>query len=432
MLLSAFLGAAFGCSETNPPPATSSRTSATVPSTPIATSSSTSATVSPAPTAGEGTAVRAPDERIGVTPTEVLIGSCIDQSGTLKERGQQIILGAHVYFESVNEHGGVNGRHIKLAVCDDHYDAETAITCFNTCLKGRVFAGAFFAGSAPASKYVRMGELDELPLLGFCTGAPMVYAFHPTRFIVRAGFADEVEKQIDTLWRDKGVRRIAVIYQNDAYGAAIRETVGISLQKYGSSAVAEASYPRETVDVDAAVKTVMDTRPQVVILGANSDALKAIIQKKTQNGWSTLFTTFSVGTDYLLDLGKAADGTVVTEIMPVMDRRLPSVTMCEELCLKYAPQSKVNPDALEGFVNAMVIVEGLKRAGPDLTRSKFIHALESVHDMDLGLGPEFRLNYGPQMHHGLTSSSVHFEIMRGGKLFPMTDADWKLVLQPVP
>jgi hypothetical protein len=77
--------------------------------------------------------------------------------------------------------------------------------------------------------------------------------------------------------------------------------------------------------------------------------------------------------------------------------------------------------SLEAFVDAMVIVEGLKAAGKDLTREKFISGIESIHNFDAGLGQNFLLNYSPKDHQGF--SSVYATVVREGKAVVLTD--WK-------
>jgi branched-chain amino acid transport system substrate-binding protein len=77
--------------------------------------------------------------------------------------------------------------------------------------------------------------------------------------------------------------------------------------------------------------------------------------------------------------------------------------------------------SLEGFVDAMVMVEGLRRTGKDLSREKFIRAIESIHDKDVGLGPKFLLDYGPKDHKGF--NSVYATIIRNGRAIVITD--WK-------
>jgi branched-chain amino acid transport system substrate-binding protein len=375
--------------------------------------------------------IDAASEKIGVTDSEITIGSCISLTGLLQERGKQIMIGANCYFNYINEKGGVNGRKVKLTSCDDGYDPEKAIECFNSCLKNKVFAGAFFAGSAPISKYVRMGETTKTPLMGFCTGTPAVYDFHPTEFVVRASYSDEVNALIDELFNNRRIKKLAIIYQNDAFGAAIRETMVKALAKYGAQPIGEASYSRKTTNVDEAFNQIKGANPDVVMLGATSDALLNILKKRHQQNWAPLLVTVSVATDYILEVPKESEGLLISQVVPPLDEKSANAALYNKLRKKYYPDSAANLSAFEAFENAIVMVEGLKRAGKDLTRDKFIKAMESLRDFDIGGGANFKVNYGPSDHNGLTSKSVYFAIVHGGKLAPLTKAEWKQITSKV-
>jgi ABC-type branched-subunit amino acid transport system substrate-binding protein len=370
----------------------------------------------------------ADDERLGVSDSEVNIGSCAAQSGTLAERGNQLKIGIADYLSSINEKG-INGRKIKVNFCDDRYDPEAAIACFGSCLKDKVFAGGYMVGSAPISKYVRMGEASKMPMFGYMTGTPVVYDFHPTQFVVRAGYPDEVEKQVDELWNTHGIRKIAVIYQNDAFGAAIRENVLKQLKKYNAAPVVEASYSRSTSEVEDAVKRVTAAKPEAVILGATSAAMTAIATKRDELKWPFLCMAFSVDTDYLEPMGKAADGIVLTQVIPLTDSKLPTADLYNKFRRKYTPSAQPNLTAFEAFINTMVLAEALKRAGKDLTRDKFIKAMESLNNFDLGLGPERKLYYSATNHNGWTAKSVYFTVMKDGKMVPLVESDMKDLVQ---
>ena len=352
-------------------------------------------------------------ERCGVTEKEILIGSCNSQTGLLAERGAQLIVGANSLFNAVNDEGGIYGRKIKLVVCDDKYDPEGAISCFNDCMKDKVFAGAFFIGSPPISKYVRMGDVDQMPLLGFCTGTPLVYDYSAYRFALRPGYQDEIPRHIDALWK-QGIRKIAVIYQSDAFGAAIREPAAKALAAYRSAPIVEASFSRKSQEIDEAYKKIKAANPEVVLLGATSDAFKALVQKKHADNWNVLFVGPAVDTDYAVEIGKASDGIVLTQVVPPLDEHLALVQRYNKLRKKYFPKSDMNATSLEAFQNAAVLVEGLKRAGKDLTRTKFLSAVESIRDFDTGAGPDFKVSFSPTNHKGLSLHAIYFVVMRNG------------------
>ena len=120
-------------------------------------------------------------------------------------------------------------------------------------------------------------------MMGFCTCTPAAYEFHPTEFVVRPGYAQEVEKQVDMLW-DMGIHRVAISDQNDAFGAAIRRGAIQCLSQHNLTPVLEASYSRNSSEIDDAFKRVREAKPEAVILGATSGALTAIIKKRDEAG----------------------------------------------------------------------------------------------------------------------------------------------------
>jgi len=367
----------------------------------------------------------------GVTDSEIAIGSCIALTGTLQERGHQIILGANTYFNYINENGGVNGRKINLTVCDDAYEPEKAIECFNNCLKHRVFLGAFFAGSAPISKYARMGDANKFPLFGYCTGTPVVYELHPTQFVLRAGYADELHRQISELMETHGLKRIAILYQNDAFGAAIRASAISELKKFNVVPITEASYSRLTTNIDDAFNQIRDSKPQAVILGATSDAFKAVMKKRAEQKWNALCLCPSIDIDYAMEIGSAADGVILSQVVPSLDDKIPTATLYHKLLKKYSPDAHPSVSGFEGFFNAMVLAEVLKEAGRDLTRDKFLRTIESWQNKDFGLGKMFKVSFSPTKHAAWGSESVFFQIVRNGKLVTMTPSDWKAAVAKV-
>jgi len=108
--------------------------------------------------------------------------------------------------------------------------------------------------------------------------------------------------------------------------------------------------------------------------------------------------------------------------VPPYDRTdLPAIQLYRTALVKYMSGTSPSYVSLEGFVDAMVLVEGLKAAGKDLTREKFITGIESLHHFDLGLGPDFPLDFGPKDHKGF--DSVYSTVIRQGRAVVVSD--WK-------
>ena len=368
-----------------------------------------------APARGQGTP--------GVTEKEILIGSCSALEGPSHFLGTETVNGAKAYFAMINDAGGVDGRKLKLVSYDDSYDPAKTQACFDRLMEQKVFALGFFVGTPTAVKYVPMAESGKIPLIGLFTGAQTLYA--PLRHWVvnvRASYFDETREQIDGMWSTLGYKKIGVIYPEDAFGAAVLEGVKAALKAHGAEPVAVASYQRQTAQVGGAIDTVRAAKPDAVVVVGPFNTVAPILKQSHAKGWRPLFLTVSfVGTDELIqEAGADAEGMVITQVVPpyyLTD--LKSVALYRRELTKYIPSAQPNSVSLEGFVDAMVLVEGLKRAGKDLTREGLIRGIESIHEFDLGLGPQLKLNYSSKEHKGF--DHVIPSVVRGGRAVPFTD-----------
>ena len=359
----------------------------------------------------------------GVTENSILIGSCSALDGPARVLGSQTVLGATTYLHSINDEGGVYGRKVQLLAFDDGYDPDKAPACFRRMIKEGVFALGFFVGTPTAKVYVPLAQEEKIPVVGLFTGAQMLY--EPLKHYVinvRASYYDETREQVDKLW-DVNLRKIGVIYQDDAFGKTVLDGVKLALQKHNAAPAATGTFPRNTMEVDDGLKTVMASRPEAVVLVGPYAPVAAIVKKAHAAGWHPRFLTVSfVGTEeFIKEAGPDAEGTIITQVVPPYDRTdYSTVELYRRYLEKYYPEQRPSFVSLEGFVDAMVLVEGLKRAGKDLTREKLITAIESIHQMNVGMGSKLMLDYGPTDHKGF--DNVYPTIVKGGE--PVLLTDW--------
>jgi branched-chain amino acid transport system substrate-binding protein len=354
-------------------------------------------------------------ETPGVTENSVLIGSCSALDGPARFLGNQTVLGATTYLHSINDEGGVFGRKIQLLAFDDGYDPDKAPACFKRMTKEGVFALGFFVGTPTAKVYVPMAQDEKIPVVGLFTGAQMLY--EPLKHYVvnvRASYYDETKEQVDKLW-EANVHKIGVIYQDDAFGKTVLDGMKLALQKHYSAPVATGAFPRNTLDVEEGLKSVMAARPQAVVVVGPYAPVASIVKQAHAAGWRPQFLTVSfVGTEeFIKEAGPDAEGTIITQVVPPYDRTdYPTVALYRKYLTKYYPDASPSFVSLEGFVDAMVMVEGLKRAGKDVTREKFILGIESIHELNVGLGSKLLLAYGPKDHKGF--DDVYPTVVKNG------------------
>jgi branched-chain amino acid transport system substrate-binding protein len=327
------------------------------------------------------------------------------------------------YFDMTNDAGGVGGRKLKLISFDDSYEPAKTEACFNRLMEQKVFALGFFVGTPTAVKYLPMAESNKMPLVGLFTGAQTLYVpMHHWVVNVRTSYFDETREQMDGLWGTLGYKKVGVIYPEDPFGATVLEGVKTALLAHGAEPVATASYPRQTTQVEGAIDTVRASNPEAVVLLGPANTVAPILKQSHAKGWKPLFLTVSfVGTDDLIQqAGSDAEGLVVTQVVPPYYLTgYKTVALYRRTLGKYYPSAQPNFVSLEGFVDAMVLVDGIRKAGKELTREGLIRGIESIHDMDIGLGPQLKLDYGPKKHKGF--DHVIPTVVRGGRAVPFTD-----------
>lgn len=364
----------------------------------------------------------------GVSGSEIKIGSCSALDGPARQLGLETVLGATAYFDYINDQGGVNGKKLRVTSHDDGYDPEKAAACFSQLKKDGIFSAAFFVGTPTAAKYVPLAEADKIPLVGLFSGAP--FLTQPVKhyvFSVRASYNDETRELVDGLWK-AGVHKIGVIYQDDAFGNIVLEGVKQALAKHSAAPDGLGKFVRNTLDVGKAIDDVRAANPQAVIFASPYAPAAQILKQAHGSGWRPLFLTVSfVGTEQLIKAaGGDSEGVVITQVVPPYDRTdLPTVRLYRESISKYMSSTQPSFVSLEGFVDAMVVAMGLRKAGTDLTREKFIEAIESMHDTDIGLGDESHLMFSPHHHQGL--DHVYPTVVSGGK--PQLISNWQTVVK---
>ena len=335
----------------------------------------------------------------GVSADKIRLGQAAVFSGPAAQLGIQMRNGIKAYFDYANEAGGVHGRKLELVTEDDFYEPSRAPAASKKLIEEhKVFALLGYVGTPTGVAHLPVVTQAKVPLVGMFTGAEALreplsrYVFH-----VRASYYDETDKIVEQVVSTGG-RKISVFYQADSYGEAGRKGTELALAKRGMKIHSTGTVERNTVKVEEAVKAIHASQPDaVVMVSAYTSCAEFIRQMKRAGSGAIFYNVSFVGSKALADaLGKEGYGVAISQVVPFpWARSVPVVKEYQGLATK-AGYNDYNFSAMEGFLTAKVMVEGLKRAGRDLTREKFVEAMEKM-DVDLG---GFYVSYSPKNHAG--------------------------------
>ena len=367
----------------------------------------------------------------GVTDDAFMLGTSAAFSGPSRGLGIELYRGANAYFKEVNDNGGVNGRQINFKIYDDGYQPDPCVkNTMTLMLEDQVFLLFGYVGTPTVTRVLPMLKKfqDRSMFLFFpFTGAQPQRQppYGDFAFNLRASYAQETGGLVDNFVK-VGRRRIAVFYQADAYGRSGWAGVRAALKRHGETIVGEATYKRGskfTSIMRRQVEILKRVDPQAVICIGAYAACAAFARDAVDNGLRVPIANLSfVGSENMLKLliqdrtpeesAPYTDLLVNSQVVPSYeDTTIPAVREYRELMARHnpAPPAELVTEeytpfehsftSLEGFLDAKLLVEVLRRLGDQPSREGLEAAVFTVGDLDLGLGE--RVSFGPARRQGL-------------------------------
>jgi len=320
----------------------------------------------------------------GVTASKVVIGQSIGMTGPVAAVAQDISAGLAAYVHQANKRGGIHGRRIELKTLDDSFVPPRAGENARVLL-GEAFLIAAPLGTPHTVEILKASNPSEVPLLCPFTGAERLRAPNRLLFHVRASYKDEIEKMVEQL-TTLGVNRIALFYQNDAFGEEGLEHLESALARRKLKMAARASYERGSLDIAPAVKILATADPQAIVMFAVARAAAELVKRMQEAGKAPQFLTVSLNSndDFVKALGEHKRGVGNTQVVSYpWNTSLPLVKEYQQ-AMRETGRQQFSYNSLEGYVCGKVIGEGIRRASPGLTRARFVDALESMDRYDAG------------------------------------------------
>ena len=313
----------------------------------------------------------------------IVLGQSAAFTGPAAQLGVQFNQGAKLFFDQLNAQGGVGKRMVEIRTMDDGYEPDRCAENTRKLIADEVFALFGYIGTPTSLAALPLFTKEKVPFFGPFTGAEALrQPFNRLIFHVRASYYDEtalIVRQLTNL----GLKKIAVFYQNDAYGKAGLDGVTRALAELKLAPVATATVERNSTDVKAAVDKLVPATPDAVVQIAAYAGSAAFVRAARNAGFGGTFYNVSfVGTQALADeLGKDGAGVVVSQVVPSPYQPSRQITReFLEAIKKGGDKVQPNYSSMEGYLAARVFTEGLRQAQASgkITRESFITGTESI------------------------------------------------------
>jgi ABC-type branched-subunit amino acid transport system substrate-binding protein len=356
----------------------------------------------------------------GVSGAKIVVGQVAVLDGPASALGLGMRQGLEAAFAEANKAGGVKGREIELVSANDSYEPDQSIVAAKKLIAdNKVFALIGSVGTPTSAAVEPIAAESGVPFIGAFTGAEFLRAPDKANVInVRASYFEETETMVEHLTKDLGAKRIAIFYQDDAFGQAGLAGVKRALDKRGLGLVAEGTYERNTTAVKGALFVIGNAHPEAVIMiGAYEPCAEFIRLARGMHLDATFVNISFVGSEALARaLGRDGAGVVVTQVMPYPEASsIPLVVRYRQALKALDAQAQPGYVSLEGYVAGRVFMALLDKTPGDITRTTLLDAAAKSGPIDLG---GFTLTYGSGNNHG--SDRVFLTVIRAdGSLQPV-------------
>lgn len=391
------------------------------PAASTAASPATSEAASPAASASTAATTAATGSTTGVTDSEIVIGSWGPQDGPAGAYGV-INRTMDGYFKKLNDEGGINGRKIRFVYENDSYQpAKTVAAVKKLVEEDQVFALVGGLGTPHNLAVMEYLMQNNVPHIAPATGSTLMsQPLKPNIFALQTNYAIEAtlitRYAIDNL---KG-QKFAVFYQNDAFGKEGLDAVNAELKARGLAEAVGVSYEAADTNFSAQALKLQTTGADTVVIWAVPKPAGSIISEMDKIGFKPqLLATSVINDPALFQLaGPGIQGLVLGSWLPDFnDLNNPKIAAYHEFMKQYLPNEPVGGFSLAGVAYSEVLVEGLRRAGQDLTREGLIEALNGMQNFTEGLVPN--VSYGPDDHQG--AAAIYFMQAKGDKFEKLSD-----------
>lgn len=325
---------------------------------------------------------------VGVTDSSVKIGLFNPLTGAVSIWGVSMEHGAMTIYNEVNKAGGIHGRKIEVVSMDDRASPEGA----KAAVKKLIYSDKVFilnGGLASVATYGARPEIINAKVPLVLNGATMDKISHPVnRYIFAPVLLASVDgiMNVEFIMSKPGTKRLAMVKHPDEWAKSkMEEGLELLKKKYGLDLVANETMDKGAHDATAQILRIKDAKPDAVFLVIFPAEAAIFCRDSYKYELKVPFTWSLID---LLDLRdrvgslEAVENVYSNSYIKNSLKKFPDLA---KIHATYFPKDKFSSMVLQGMGSARVVVEGLKRAGRNLTRERFMDALETLRDFDTGI-----------------------------------------------
>jgi len=319
----------------------------------------------------------------GVSPTEIVVGTAQDLSGPIVNFSKATVNGMRMRIEEINAAGGINGRKLRLVVEDHGYDPKKAVLAAQKMVQqDKIFAavGSIGTATAMASMPIYL-DAKVAHLFPLTAAREMFLPLAPLKFSFAAPYYDQIRAGIKKLIKDKGLKKVCTVYQDDDFGLEVMHGGEEGLKDVGMSYAERTTYKRGATEFSSQVAKMKEAGCDGVVMGTIIRETIGVIGTARKLDWNPVFVgTTASYSEIIHKLGGAAVNgfySMCTVNNPYADDPSPKV---KEWFNAYKAKYNEDPTVFSVYgweiVNMFAIAAAA--AGKDLTPDTLNKAIEST------------------------------------------------------
>jgi len=337
-----------------------------------------------------------PVDRTGVTDTSIKVGFFAPLTGPASIYGVPAKNTALMYVDEVNKAGGINGRKIELIIENDESTGAKALAAVRKLIERdkvfMIFGGCAASATAAAAPYVQEKKVPFHVIMAIAD--KITIPFNKTTFRTNIPGSIYGRLMTDFAADHFQTQRLGILYQTDEYGMSELSGSTAQVEKLKIPVVSKESYKIGDTDFSSQVLKLKEANAEVVLLHAYAAPVGTILRQAHELGYKAKFIAGIAGAHPRTIEVAGRDAVIekfygVSPLVDVVGDRNPLTKEYVEKYKKAYPEEAKRPGIpgvpeFQCLGAVKVFLEGLKRAGRDLSRESYMEAMESIKDFETG------------------------------------------------